>query len=214
MDNSKLDQLATYITEFEITERGNSAVKVGGFGKKCFEILQKLTELPYMLQTAGSAAVVVLAVSFAIRSESNGPWRGQYDQIAMAPDILSVYDVSPNGEMLMFDLPAMRGEQDFADTLRPIFDEIISEGAFSAEVIMNRGEGQERFGLERLARIEDPDADRERIGSQNLLSVDPSAECELFRLSPLGPGISQTIDRAAFYAFCDDGFLDTTVRIK
>ena len=211
-DQAKTRELAAFVEQFD--DKENLSPSFGTIGKNFSILIDKLGGSFFTLKTVAATASLVLAISFTARIGLNEQWQNQYNQIAMAPDILELYNPGSAEEALTFNLPIMRGAQDITETLRPILDKIVSEGSFSAEVGIRQNEVNEIYSLERLARIAEPTLDDQSSAPGTLISSDPASECDLFRLSPSGAIESQAIDRSSFFAYCNNGFLDTITRIN
>jgi len=211
-DQATTRELATFIEQYDNKE--NSSLPFVTIGKKISILIEKLGGSAFTLKTVAATASLVLAISFTARIGLTEQWQIQYNQIAIAPDILELYKPGSAEEALTFNLPIMRGAQDISEMLRPILDEMVSEGSLSAEIGIRQNEENVIYSLERLARISDPTLDDQSGSQGTLISSDPDSECDLFRLSPSGAIESQAIERSSFFAYCNNGFLDTVTRIN
>lgn len=211
-DQATTRELTAFIEQFEDKKTSSdSPIPI----RKIFSwLMGKFENPPFALKTTAATAVLVLAISLSVRMEPSDQWQSQYEQFAMAPAVVEIYERESEAEALAFNLPIMRGPQDMTAKLRPIFSQMKDQGAFSAEIVSRQGERDEMYLLERLARIEEPRSEDQFSAPRTLISTDPSSECDLFRLSPSVGAASQTIDRSSYFSFCDDGFLDTATRIQ
>ena len=205
-------ELTALIEQFE--DQKTSSDSPNPISKIFSWLIGGLENSSFALKTTAATAVLVLAVSLSVRTEPSDQWQNQYEQIAMAPAVVDIYERESEEEALEFNLPIMRGPQDMTATLGPIFSQMKDQDAFSAEIVSRQGERDEMYLLERLARIEEPRSEDQLSAPRTLISTDPSSECDLFRLSPAGGVASQAIDRSSYFSFCDDGFLDTATRIQ